>query len=81
MVTANVGDSRAVLVSRDEASKEENALRVDPLSIDHKPTRMQERQRLEASAAVLMTEKQVRGVGDDEKMYICREKDGEIIYG
>ena len=79
MVTANVGDSRAILVSRHEAITD--MLRVDPLSIDHQPTRMQERQRLEASAAVLMTEKQVRGVGDDEKMYICREKDGEIIYG
>ena len=77
MITANVGDSRAVLISKAEDSE----LRVDPLSIDHKPTRMEERRRLEASAAVLMTEKQVRGVGDDEKTYICREKDGEIIYG
>eukprot|EP01029_Cantina_marsupialis_P020422 TRINITY_DN4785_c0_g1_i1.p1 TRINITY_DN4785_c0_g1~~TRINITY_DN4785_c0_g1_i1.p1 ORF type:complete len:374 (+),score=180.86 TRINITY_DN4785_c0_g1_i1:412-1533(+) len=33
------------------------------------------------SSAVLYTEREVRGFGDNEKIYVCRERDGEIIYG
>ena len=30
---------------------------------------------------VLLTEKQVRGCGDDDKVYVCRERKGDIVYG
>ena len=36
---------------------------------------------MEKSSALLLTEKEVRGFGDDSKIYICREKGGDIVYG
>jgi serine/threonine protein phosphatase PrpC len=29
----------------------------------------------------LLTEREVRGFGDDSKIYICRERGGDIVYG
>ena len=51
------------------------------LSDDHKPQRRDERARLDATSAVLLTEREVRGCGDDNKVYVCRERDGDIVYG
>ena len=51
------------------------------LSDDHKPQRPDERLRLDASSAVLLTEKEVRGCGNDDKVYVCREREGDIVYG
>ena len=75
---ANVGDSRAILGVIDPVKKE---LKAEPLTDDHKPQRPDERARLEQSSALLLTEREVRGFGDDSKIYICRERGGDIVYG
>ena len=75
--TANVGDSRAIMGTID---KDHNTQIVE-LSDDHKPQRPDERARLEKSSAILLTERQVRGFGDDSKVYICRKKGDDIVYG
>lgn len=65
---ANVGDSRAILGYRNERGE----LVPKPLSIDHKPNLPSEKVRLEATSALLMTEKEVRGFGDENKVsYLC----------
>lgn len=74
--TANVGDSRAII-----GTIRNHELVVEALSDDHKPQRADERARLEASEALLLTEREVRGFGDDSKIYICRERGGDIVYG
>lgn len=51
------------------------------LSQDHKPSREDERRRVEQSSAVLLSERQVRGSGDHSKTYVCRERGGNIVYG
>lgn len=51
------------------------------LSQDHKPAREDERQRVEQSSAVLLSERQIRGSGDHSKIYVCRERGGTIVYG
>jgi serine/threonine protein phosphatase PrpC len=75
---ANVGDSRAIIGIYDS---DEKKLKADPLTDDHKPQRPDERARLEQSSALLLTEREVRGFGDDSKIYICRERGGDIVYG
>jgi serine/threonine protein phosphatase PrpC len=75
---ANVGDSRAIVGTIDSMKKQ---LKADPLTDDHKPQRPDERARLEQSSALLLTEREVRGFGDDSKIYICRERGGDIVYG
>jgi len=75
---ANVGDSRAIIGIFDPNKKE---LKAEPLTDDHKPQRPDERARLEQSSALLLTEREVRGFGDDSKIYICRERGGDIVYG
>ena len=86
LYTANLGDSRAILARRvdgdggGEGGPE--AVESVALSSDHKPNRRDEKERLLRSSAVLITERQLRGSGGDEdKIYICREKHGDIIYG
>ena len=76
MITANVGDSRCIMCKNTGGT-----MTGEPLSDDHKPQRPDERKRLDASSAVLLTEKEVRGCGDDDKVYVCRERDGDIVYG
>ena len=61
---ANVGDSRAVLGYKDADGK----IAARALSTDHKPQRPSERERLDATSAVLLTERAVRGFGDEEKV-------------
>lgn len=82
IIAANVGDSRAVLGSKDKAS---GSIEVIALSSDHKPQREDEKKRIEQTKAVLLTEHDIRGTpspnGDPGKTYICREKKGEIVYG
>ena len=78
MHIANVGDSRAIIGTIDPDKK---VLKADPLTDDHKPQRPDERARLEQSSALLLTEREVRGFGDDSKIYICRERGGDIVYG
>lgn len=78
MHIANVGDSRAIIGIIDPEKK---VLNTEPLTDDHKPQRPDERARLEQSSALLLTEREVRGFGDDSKIYICRERGGDIVYG
>lgn len=52
---ANVGDSRAMLASRNA----NGALVAKPLSIDHKPSRDTERARINKSPAKVLSEKQL----------------------
>lgn len=78
MLTANVGDSRAVLARESEDGMNLEAV---ALTEDHKPNVPGERERLLASSAVLLTEREVRGFGDETKLYVCREREGEIVYG
>eukprot|EP00753_Platysulcus_tardus_P005314 PLAT13167.1.p1 GENE.PLAT13167.1~~PLAT13167.1.p1 ORF type:complete len:378 (-),score=143.88 PLAT13167.1:585-1718(-) len=74
---ANVGDSRAILVRR-----EGGRLHARALSDDHKPNRADERKRISASSAVIMSEADLRpGIGDPSKQFVCRWRDGEIWYG
>lgn len=61
---ANVGDSRAVLGYLGSDGK----IAARALSIDHKPQRPSERERLDLTSAVLLTERAVRGFGDEEKV-------------
>ena len=75
---ANVGDSRAIIGIE---NKEKHEVKTEALTDDHKPQRPDERARLEQSSALLLTEREVRGFGDDSKIYICREKGGDIVYG
>lgn len=91
IIAANVGDSRAILATREN----KNEIVIVPLSDDHKPERPDERARIEASSAILMNENEVRnrrgGLGDSDteseeddlpaKTYICRQTNGEIVYG
>jgi len=77
LYTLNVGDSRAILISRDHYG----TFTIEPLSEDHKPQLKLEKERLLANGAILRSEREVRGAGDPKKWYICRQKDGEIIYG
>ena len=63
---ANVGDSRAVLGYVPETG----GIRARPLSTDHKPSVPEERARIDTTSALLMTEKEVRGFGDENKVYI-----------
>lgn len=89
IIAANIGDSRAILATRE--NKED--ITILPLSDDHKPERPDEKARIEASSAILMNENEVRnrrgGAADSEsdddglpsKTYICRQTNGEIVYG
>lgn len=92
IIAANVGDSRAILATR----QNKDEIEIIPLSDDHKPERPDEKARIEASSAVLLNEREVRnkraGFDDDEesddesdgppsKTYICRATNGEIVYG
>jgi serine/threonine protein phosphatase PrpC len=91
IIAANIGDSRAILATRE--NKDE--IVIVPLSDDHKPERADEKARIEASSAILMNENQVRNrrsASDTEseddiddglptKTYICRQTNGEIVYG
>ena len=61
----NVGDSRAIMGFIGDDGK----MQARALSIDHKPTLPCEKERLDKTAAVLLTEKQVRGFGDETKVY------------
>ena len=74
---ANVGDSRAILCRR----AADGALVPHQLTTDHKPNAPGERARIEESSAVLLTEKEVRGWGDVNKVYVCRQRHAEIVYG
>lgn len=82
IIVANVGDSRAVMGTRNPETDERT---ITALSDDHKPQRPDEKKRIEGTKAVLLTEHDIRGTpspnGDPGKTYICREKRGEIIYG
>lgn len=91
IIAANIGDSRAILATREN----KDSVTIIPLSDDHKPERPDEHARIAKSSAVLMNENQVRnrrqgGASDSEseiddglpsKTYICRETNGEIVYG
>ncbi len=77
LIAANVGDSRAILGSY----KEDHTMKIIELTDDHKPQRDDERKRLEEAKAILLTEREIRGFGDESKIYICREKGGDIVYG
>lgn len=77
LIAANVGDSRAILGSYNE----DHTMKITELTDDHKPQREDEKKRLEEAKAILLTESEIRGFGDDSKIYICREKGGDIIYG
>jgi serine/threonine protein phosphatase PrpC len=61
---ANVGDSRAILGYVDG----DGNMKVKPLSEDHKPTMPSEKERIGKTSALLMTEKAVRGFGDENKV-------------
>lgn len=78
MHVANVGDSRAIIGVMDN---EKHELKTTELTDDHKPQRPDEKARLEKSSALLLTEREVRGFGDESKIYICRERGGDIVYG
>ena len=54
IVTANTGDSRGILVSRNPNSKSSTI--VTQLSIDHKPTLSKERERIEKSNGIISKE-------------------------
>lgn len=51
------------------------------LSSDHKPDRSDERARIEATNARVLSEAQLVSFGDPDKLYICRESEGMIRYG
>eukprot|EP01138_Halocafeteria_seosinensis_P013081 gb/GECG01013359.1/.p1 GENE.gb/GECG01013359.1/~~gb/GECG01013359.1/.p1 ORF type:complete len:520 (+),score=70.00 gb/GECG01013359.1/:1-1560(+) len=51
------------------------------LSSDHKPDREDERARIEATNARILSEAQLVSFGDPDKLYICRESEGMIRYG
>ncbi len=51
------------------------------LSQEHNLQLEGERDRVASSSAILMTERDVRGSGDDITPYICRERRGSIVYG
>ena len=72
---ANIGDSRAVLGyinsnSNNNGGSGGGKITSKALSVDHKPQRPSERERLETTSAVLLTERAVRGFGDEEKVRI-----------
>mmetsp|Transcript_20343 Transcript_20343/g.39966 ORF Transcript_20343/g.39966 Transcript_20343/m.39966 type:complete len:487 (+) Transcript_20343:641-2101(+) len=76
---ANVGDSRCIMGEMDE---EETKGQVVVMSDDHKPERQDEYRRILRTSAVLMSEGELRGAHRQEgKTYICRRRDGDIIYG
>lgn len=77
---ANVGDSRALLGSKSASG----VTTVVELSEDHNPRRADEKARIKKSSAILMTERDVRGLSGStpsDKIYVCREKNGDIVYG
>ncbi|GBG28152.1 Protein phosphatase, putative [Hondaea fermentalgiana] len=79
MYVANVGDSRCILGEKASG----NFLgSVVEMSDDHKPERESERVRIDATDAVLMSEGELRGgLRSEGKTYICRRRNGDIIYG
>lgn len=81
VVVANVGDSRCIMGEKNSAGKSKSG-KVYEMSEDHKPEQETERARVLASDAILMSEGQLRGGSRKEgKTYICRRRNGDIIYG
>merc|ERR1719174_516140 len=76
---ANVGDSRAVLGSRTDGPRGKAV--ASNLSWDHKPSDSRERDRHNKAGALLKSEVDIRGHGDPNKIYICRQSDMGIRYG
>ena len=83
MHVANVGDSRAIaLWDRKTKTVESDPEGVVSLSSDHKPARKDEEDRILDTRAVLLTEVEIRGDGDEDKVYVCKQNDsGEVVYG
>ena len=74
LYVANVGDSRAIAFSKLQG--------IVSLSSDHKPQREDERARIEDTGAAILSEVEIRGCGDPDKEYVCKEADnGNIVYG
>lgn len=79
LVCANVGDSRAVLCSKD--GERDGFVLARPLSVDHKPSRPDEKARIEAAPnSIIHSEVAILRKGDREKLYVCRRKGNSIQY-
>jgi len=80
IISANVGDSRAILGQKGEDGKVEAI----PLTDDHKPNRLSEITRIRKTSARVLTERELRGMppknDPEQKVYVCRQRRGEIIY-
>lgn len=79
-ICCNVGDSRAMIARGPLAGGA--PLVSKALSIDHKPSRPDERARVQQSSAKILSETALRiSGGDPAKLYICRVHEGTIRYG
>mmetsp|Transcript_6079 Transcript_6079/g.6988 ORF Transcript_6079/g.6988 Transcript_6079/m.6988 type:complete len:445 (+) Transcript_6079:408-1742(+) len=79
IISANVGDSRAIM-----GTKVNGVVEAFPLTDDHKPNRPSEMSRIKQTSAKVLTERELRGMtpkdDPDQKVYVCRQRRGEIIY-
>ena len=87
-VCANLGDSRAMIArgrlpeGPPYTASSAAGLITKALSNDHKPSRPDEKARIQKTAAKIMSEAAL-GIsgGDPSKLYVCRVHEGAIRYG